>query len=155
VLRFAITALIAAVYVAIGIVYLALTDPVLWVNRSLDVIRVRGRCHRFADITRATVMLDASTHKPTLVLILGTERLVSVKVTLRSEENVALSDDQRAALLRVIAESTISLPTTPNDPHGKFTHVNFPGRLAKADAIALVELNPRTDEQIPGVSRWR
>ena len=153
-LRIASTALIAALYFCLGIVYFVRANPFLYVNRNTKMIRVRRRTHPYVDITRATVLLDASTHKPTLVLVLRTVRHLSAKVILRTEDDVALPDDWRAALLEVIAGSSITVPTTPDDPRGKFTHVNFPGRLSQSDALTLVELNPTVDEQIPGLPRW-
>jgi hypothetical protein len=141
----------ALILEAVALFVVVLLNPVPMVNMERKRIRIRRREIAFRDITSATVVVEGSVTKPELLLTFGARRGTRCGLYLRDGKDRPLPDPAREQLLTVLHESSITPPTSPYDPNGKFTKYNFPGQLGKDEVIALVESNPSAREPIPGV----
>jgi type IV secretory pathway VirB9-like protein len=59
-----------------------------------------------------------------------------------------ITPERAAALLAAVRGSRIEAPTASYDPDGRFTHLNFPGRLDIPDTIRLIEDPQRARAQL-------
>jgi hypothetical protein len=76
------------------------------------------------------------------VLTLTADDGARISLVLAIRGRRVLSDEQTAALVAAVEASRIVLPTTSDDPDGRFTRINFPGHLDVGDAVELIR-DPR------------
>ncbi|OUE24596.1 hypothetical protein BFL36_05870 [Clavibacter michiganensis] len=136
----------------IGSVYALMVrrTPALEIDVARGVMRIRGAELPLTDLTGASVeaMQSSPMARPpwkgaplpeSVVLALTTKQGARCRIVLLVGERRIQSAEATAALVAAVRASAITPPTTPDDPDGRFTRVNFPGALDVDDAVELIE----------------
>jgi hypothetical protein len=118
------------------------------VDLTTKRLRIRGRTRTFADLTRANVTTPGR-DPAELALHLSVTKYLSVTVLVRGADGPALQPERREVLVEVIRGSSITRPSSPYDPTGKFARYNHPYTLDKADAETFVTAPPGPGEPRP------
>jgi len=143
--------------VVIGAVYALMVrrTPALEIDVARGLLRLRGEELPLTDLTAASVeaMQPTPMARPrrkgapplpeSVVLALTTQQGARCRIVLLVGERRILSAEATAALVTAVRASAIAPPTTPDDPDGRFTRVNFPGALDVDDAVQLIEAPER------------
>jgi hypothetical protein len=157
-----IATLMVGIAAAAALVLLVVTllTPALDVHAARGLLRVRGRERPFTDLVGALVELAVDTppsrsdkprsrplrHPVTLRLDLaGGGRF---RVVLAIGPTTTITPERAEALIAAVRGSRITIPTASYDPDGRFTHLNFPGRLDIPDTIRLIEDPQRARTQL-------
>ncbi|WP_317232760.1 hypothetical protein [Clavibacter capsici] len=126
-------------------------SPALDIHATRGVIRLRGRVRPFADLVGALVeqpaippesRYDKPRKRPArdpLSLRLDLDGGGRFRVVLAIGPTTTITPERAEALIAAVRGSRIEVPTASYDPDGRFTHLNFPGRLDIPDTIRLIE----------------
>jgi hypothetical protein len=142
------------------IVLVTRASPALDIHAGRGVLRLRGRERPFTDLVGALVELAVET--PPSCYDTPRERPRRDPVTLRLDlagggrfrvvlaigPTTTITPERAEALIAAVRGSRIQAPTASYDPDGRFTHLNFPGRLDIPDAIRLIEDPQRARTQL-------
>ncbi len=138
-----------------GLVLAALWGVVLLQTRpfAIDVgrgrVRIRGRTLAFSDVDLAELDPVTNNEPDMLSLRFGRRRGRKTSLLVREGREAAITGERRAALLALIAGSSITRPSSPHDPEGTFARFNFPGTLDEAGAASVVVDPPQVGEPGP------
>ncbi|QIS43023.1 hypothetical protein GW571_13220 [Clavibacter capsici] len=146
-------ALLVGIVVAAALVLLvvALITPALDVHACRGLIRVRGKERPSTDLVGALVELAVDTppsrydkprkrpRRDPVTLRLDLDGGSRFRVVLAIGPTTTITPERAAALIAAVRGSRIEVPTASYDPDGRFTHLNFPGRLDIPDTIRLIE----------------
>jgi hypothetical protein len=123
--------------------------PQPWVN--LDTGELRAGTRRtvaLRDVDRALIPLDPALRSDVLVLRL-TSKEARVEIILRDRRGPRLDDTSTEVLAEALRRTSVAMPTSTNDPTGRFGRYNFPGHVGLDDAVALVEHPPAPGAPLP------
>ncbi|MFS4504763.1 hypothetical protein ACMA46_00855 [Clavibacter sp. Sh2141] len=148
-----IAVLVVGLVIAEALTILVITrlTPGLDVHASRGILRLRGRERPFTDLVGALVEQTAETppsrydtprrrpRRDPVTLRLDLAGGGRFRVVLAIGPTDALSPERTAALIAAVRGSRIAAPTASYDPEGRFTHLNFPGRLDIPGAVRLIE----------------
>jgi hypothetical protein len=143
--------------VVLGSIYALMVrrTPALEIDVTRGLLRLRGAELPLSDLTGASVEALQSTpvSRPrrkgapplpeSVVLALTTRQGTRCRIVLLVGERRIQSAEATAALVAAVRGSAITPPTTPNDPDGRFTRINFPDALDIEDAVELIEAPER------------
>ncbi|MFT7765577.1 hypothetical protein [Clavibacter tessellarius] len=143
--------------VVIGSIYALMVrrTPALEIDVARGLLRLRGEELPLADLTGARVeaLQSSPMSRPrqkgapplpeSVVLALSTRQGKRCRIVLLVGERRIQSAEAAAALVAAVRASAITPPTTPDDPDGRFTRVNFPDALDVDDAVELIEAPER------------
>ncbi|BDI22384.1 hypothetical protein [Herbiconiux sp. L3-i23] len=135
-----------------GVVTLVLMrrHPQPWVNRASQQVRFGDRVFAFADFDWAKLRVDGLNRgRRTVVLVAGAGSGPNLVFTLRDVRDKTIPAPVATLLAEVVRGSSIAMPTTSNDPTGRFGHVNFPENVSREEALALIENPPRAEDRLP------
>ena len=140
--------------VLVGYAFVALVLRVAYGAARVDLrrglLRAGRRTVPLTDVTWAKVVLrDPAGRTPVAVLTFGAEGGPRVAVPVRDVRGAVASEEQRAVVAAALTRTSITVPRSAADPTGRFTRYNFPGRVSKDDAIALVEHPTGRDDLLP------
>jgi hypothetical protein len=145
---------------ALVLLVVTLLTPALDVDASRGLIRVRGKERPFTDLVGALVELAADTppsrydkprrrpRRDPVTLRLDLAGGGHFRVVLAIGPTTTITPERAAALLAAVRGSRIEAPTASYDPDGRFTHLNFPGRLEIPGTIRLIEDPQRARAQL-------
>ena len=120
------------------------------VDLRRGLLRAGRRTVPLTTVTWAKVVVrDESSRSPAALLTFGAEGGPRVAVLVRDADGTVLPDDQRAVVASALSRTSITVPRSSADPTGRFARYNFPGRVTKEDAIALVERPTERDDLLP------
>jgi len=123
--------------------------PPPWVNLDTDQLRAgTRRTVALGDVDRALVPLDPALRSDVLVLRL-TAKEARVEIILRDRRGPRLDGTSTWVLAEALRRTAVAMPTSTNDPTGRFGRYNFPGHIGLDDAIALVEHPPAPGAPLP------
>ena len=140
-------ALVVALFVAVTAVRNAIY-PQPFVNLDTDELRAGRRTLALAHVDRALVPLDPALRSDVLVLRL-TAKEARAEIILRDRRGPRLDDTSTEVLAEALRRTSITMPTSSNDPTGRFGRYNFPGHVGLDDAVALVEQPPPPGAPLP------
>jgi hypothetical protein len=139
-----ILALVVAFAVLLGVCYVVVgvrTQPPA-VHPGRGMFRIGKDEVPFSDLTGAKPEAGDD-RKPSLrVLRLLTRGGDSCSVVVATAKGMALTPEQSGALVQAVRGSAIAPPRNPDDPTGRFAHINFPGDLDIPRTIAYIESPP-------------
>jgi hypothetical protein len=141
----------------VGSVYAVIVrrTPAVEVDLGRGAIGLRGQDVPLSDVTGARAEAVASSAftwgrrkgeppaPDTVVLVLTTRQGRACRIVLLVGERRIQSEEATAALVAAVRASAVAPPTTPDDPDGRFTRINFPGHVDIEDAVALLEAPER------------
>ena len=120
------------------------------VDLRRGVLRAGRRSVPLRDVTWAKVVLrDPTGRTPAAVLTFGADGGPRVAVLVHDARGAVASDDELAVVAAALGRTSITVPRSAADPTGRFARYNFPGRVTKEDAIALVEHPTGRDDLLP------
>lgn len=120
------------------------------VDLRRGLLRAGRRTVPLTTVTWAKVVVrDESSRSPAALLTFGADGGPRVAVLVRDTDGTVLPDDQRAVVASALSRTAITVPRSSADPTGRFARYNFPGRVTKEDAIALVERPAERDDLLP------
>lgn len=123
--------------------------PQPWVNLDTDQLRAgTRRTVALSHLDRALVPLDPALRQDVLVLRL-TAKEARVEIILRDRRGPRLDGTSTRVLAEALRRTAVAMPTSTNDPTGRFGRYNFPGHVGVDDAIALVEHPPAPGAPLP------
>lgn len=146
-------ALVAAA-VVVAMVLLLITSirnlryPQPWVNLDTGELRARRRVVSLQDVDRATIPVDPELRRDVLILRLLAAH-ARVEIIVRDRRGPALDRVSSDALVEALRRTSIAMPTSSNDPTGRFARFNFPGHISREDAIALAAEPPAVGAPLP------
>lgn len=157
-----IATLVVGIAAAAALVLLVVTllTPALDVHTSRGLIRVRGRERPFTDLVGALAELAEYTppsrydkprtrrRRDPVTLRLDLAGGGRFRVVLAIGPTTTITPERAEALIAAVRGSRIQAPTASYDPDGRFTHLNFPGRLDIPDTIRLIEDPQRARAQL-------
>ncbi|MFG6444496.1 hypothetical protein ACFXQA_04405 [Microbacterium sp. P07] len=123
--------------------------PQPYVNLETDTLRAGNRrTLALNSIHHAVVPTDPSLTNGTLIL-----RLIAVdarvEIILRNRNGPRLDRSSTQVLAEALRRTAIAMPSSADDPTGRFARFNFPGHIDRNDAIALVENPPAPGAPLP------
>ncbi|TWX34572.1 hypothetical protein ES689_14765 [Frigoribacterium sp. ACAM 257] len=123
--------------------------PQPWVNLDTDELRAgTRRTVALSHLDRALVPLDPALRQDVLVLRL-TAKEARVEIILRDRRGPRLDGTSTRVLAEALRRTSVAMPTSANDPTGRFGRYNFPGHIGLDDAVALVERPPAPGAPLP------
>lgn len=122
--------------------------PQPWVHLGTDELRAGRRTVALGDVRRAVVPQDPVQRSGVLVLRLVADQL-RVEIVLRDRRGPCLDAATTAVLVEALGRTSVAMPTSPDDPTGRFGRINFPGHVDLDAAVALVEHPPGPGEPLP------
>ncbi|MFT2753363.1 hypothetical protein [Clavibacter sp. Sh2088] len=149
-----------ALAVALVLLVVTLLTPALDVHASRGLIRVRGRERPVTDLVGARAELAVDTppsrydkprrrpRRDPVTLRLDLAGGGRFRVVLAIGPTTTITPERAEALIAAVRGSRIQAPTASYDPDGRFTHLNFPGRLDIPDTIRLIEDPQRARAQL-------
>ena len=142
-------ALLGLVLAAVALGISAVRSRGFAVRADGSAARVRGRSVPASVFDRASLLTErAFGPRRNLLLELHAGRAVA-RIWLRSGDRVLLAPDEQDALVRLLERSSVAPPPSAFDPTGRFSRVEFPGSLTRADAVDVVRRIPKAGERLP------
>lgn len=142
-------ALVACATVAVALVIARVRTP----RVDVDVVGKRLRAGRatvsWSDIDAAELISLESKRKRTLILVLHSGTSLKAPVLLRRANGQALDERTQNITAQIVRESTIAMPSSKDDPTGRFARFNFPTNITKDEALDLVIDPPEFGQPIP------
>jgi len=145
---------------ALVLLVVTLLTPALDVHVARGLLRLRGRERPFADLVGALAELAVDTppsrydkprrrpRRDPVSLRLDLAGGGRFRVVLAIGPTTTITRERAGALIAAVRGSRITAPTASYDPDGRFTHLNFPGRLDIPGAIRLIEDPQRARAQL-------
>lgn len=137
--------------VPVALLVLVLRYPQPWVNFESSQLRLGRTILPMDEIDQAILGVgeNRARTKRSLALELGHRKRPTTRFVLRTLNGDVADAELRRLLGEVLQRSAIVMPTTPEDPTGKFAHVNFPGHLTKEEALEVVSSPPDAGDRLP------
>lgn len=151
VLWFAFAGVAIAGATVAGLLFARSRMNVVWVHVDDRRVRIGRRVFDWDDIVSAQLTASSALDDAprTLVLMLRGPAKTRVPVVIRRKDGSRPGGGELALAMRMIEASRIEIPIAPEDPRGKFAHINFPGYVDKELALDLVRNPPRSGEPLP------
>jgi hypothetical protein len=142
------------------IVLVTRASPALDIHAGRGVLRLRGRERPFTDLVGGLAELAVETppsrydtprerpRRDPVTLRLDLAGGGRFRVVLAIGPTTTITPERAEALIAAVRGSRIQAPTASYDPDGRFTHLNFPGRLDIPDTIRLIEDPQRARTQL-------
>jgi hypothetical protein len=140
---------IAGAVAVLFFTFRALPDPSPAVDLSTDQLRVGRTIVELAAIDSAVLLPSELEHSSTLVLRLKSAGKTVTLVPLLRRNKVVLTEAESALWAEVLARTRVAMPTSADDPKGRFARYNFPGHVDKDTAIDLLLNPPRSGDPLP------
>jgi hypothetical protein len=148
-----IATVVLGLAIAQSLVILLVTraSPALDIHAGRGVLRLRGDERPFTDLVGALAELAVETppsrydkprrrpRRDPVTLRLDLTGGGRFRVVLAVGPATTITPERAEALIAAVRGSRIEAPTASYDPDGRFTHLNFPGRLDIPDTIRLIE----------------
>jgi len=123
--------------------------PQPWVNLDTDELRAGRHTVALSRVDRASIPVEPATKNGVLVLRLVAAPEARVEIILRDRRGATLDQTSTAVLAEAVRRTSVAMPTASYDPTGRFARYNFPGRISREDAVALVERPPGPGAPLP------
>lgn len=145
-----VTVVVIALLV-VAVIVVVRRMPNVWVDVGAQRVRCGSRVASWTDVTAARLSAASFFAGGTrsLVLTLEGRDKLRVPLLLRRRGRLAMTPEQRSAVLALIEGAHITLPRAPEDPKGRFSRMLYPAHLDGAQAREMVARPPRSDEQLP------
>lgn len=142
-------AMVAAVGIAVLVQLRRFPRP--YVDSAMTKIRTGDRVVEVGDLDRAQLVSDLTVYgewtRASLVVSGAGARLVFPIRTSRG----TMSERDAGMVRTVLERSSIEMPSSADDPTGRFARINFPGSLSRDDAVSLVSDPPEQGAKLPVV----
>lgn len=119
------------------------------VNFEEKAMRVGHKTLALSDVDTAVLMILDKRGRRFMALNFGKTKGPHALVYLLGADGQALTEDDREILVRLLEQTSIAMPTSPDDPTGRFARYNFPGHLDREAAIEVVRKPPAVGDQLP------
>jgi hypothetical protein len=130
------------------VLYLAFKRPPQ-VNFEQSAMRVRHKTVALADVDSASLVVFDKRGRRLMALRFGRMKGPQALVYLLGADGPVLSAHDQAILVRLLEQTNITMPASPDDPSGRFARYNFPGHLDREAAIEVVKNPPDIGEELP------
>ncbi|MGY4858092.1 hypothetical protein [Cryobacterium sp. AP23] len=134
---------------AVTLVIARAVYPVARLNAATSTIRVGRKQVPYAGITSAQLLVVNPRGRRALHLLLRDDYGVRVVVLVRDAKLGTLAPRDAALVQHLVRESNIAMPTTHDDPMGRFARYNFPTNVTLAEGLELLEHPPAFADAIP------
>jgi len=134
---------------ALTLLIARLSYPAARLNAATSVIRVGRKSVPYAGITSAQLLVANPRGRRALHLLLRDEYGVRVVVLVRDGQLRTLPPRDAALIQDMVRQSSIMMPTSHDDPTGRFARYNFPTHVTKTEALDLLEHPPAFADAIP------
>lgn len=145
-----VTVVVIALLVT-AVIVLVRRMPNVWIDVGSQRVRCGSREASWDDVTAARLSAASFFAGGTRSLVLtleGADKL-RVPLLLRRRGRLAMTPEQRGAVLALNEGAHITPPRAPEDPKGRFSKVLYPSYLDAAQAREVVARPPRSDEDLP------
>ncbi|PPG54217.1 hypothetical protein C5C41_05075 [Rathayibacter sp. AY1E9] len=112
----------------------AIRQPAPYADLSAEKVRVRSRVTPFASFTTAR-RIETGRSKQVVLEVSAPGQKVLLE--LRDRLGRVTTDPTQDAIVTFLQGSSVSIPSSSDDPTGRFAHVNFPQHLTREQAIEL------------------
>lgn len=119
------------------------------VNFEERKLRIGQKTVGLADIDTASLVVFDKRGRRLMALNFGKTKGPRALVYLLGADGPVLSERDQAILVRLLEQTSIVMPTSPDDPTGRFARYNFPGHLDREAAIEVVKNPPDVGEELP------
>ncbi|NQX17971.1 hypothetical protein [Rathayibacter sp. VKM Ac-2857] len=131
-------AILAGSFVLLGVLPLvvhAILRPAPFADLSARTVRVGSRVTPFASFTAARRVDTGGGSKRVVLEVSAPGQKVLLE--LRDRLGRITTDPTRDAVVTFLRGSSVAMPSSSDDPTGRFAHVNFPQHLTREQAIEL------------------
>jgi hypothetical protein len=122
------------VFNVLPLVVHAIRQPAPYADLSAETVRVRSRVTPFASFTTAR-RIETGRSKQVVLEVSAPGQKVLLE--LRDRLGRVTTDPTQDAIVTFLQGSSVSMPSSSDDPTGRFAHVNFPQHLTREQAIEL------------------
>ncbi|QHC69359.1 hypothetical protein [Rathayibacter sp. VKM Ac-2801] len=122
----------------------AIRRPAPYADLSAKTVRVRSRVTPFASFTTARRIETGRSKQVVLEVSAPGEKVL---LELRDRLGRVTTDPTQDAIVTFLQGSRVAMPSSSEDPTGRFAHVNFPQHLTREQAIELAS-HPLTSPDI-------
>jgi len=136
-LRLGVLVALSVILFGVMAVLMAVRHPTPHADLAARTVRVRSRVTPFAAFTSAKRLRIGSSSKRVVIELHAPGQTVLLE--LRDSLGRVTTGRTQEAILEFLDGSGVVLPTSRDDPTGRFTELNFPGHLSREQAIALAE----------------
>ena len=134
---------------ALTLMIARLIYPAARLNAAANVIRVGRKSVPYSGVTSAQLLVANQRGRRALHLLLRDEYGVRVVVLVRDGMLRTLPPRDAELIQDLVRQSSILMPTSHDDPTGRFARYNFPTHVTKAEALELLEHPPAFADAIP------
>lgn len=141
-----------AVFVLVWVLTFSLARtlyPAARLNAAASTIRVGRKSVPYSGITSAQLLVASPKRQRSLHLLLRDDYGVRVVVLVRDGKLRTLPPREAGLVQELVRQSNISMPTSHDDPTGRFARYNFPTHVTRAEALELLEHPPAFADAIP------
>jgi hypothetical protein len=139
----------AAAALLASVVLTRMTYPRGYMHPATATLRTGRTRFGYADVTEARLIPTTSKKRRALLLVLHTKKRLRTTVLVRDAKQRTLDPEVAALVLDMLRQSNIELPTSPDDPSGRFARYNFPRNITKDEALELVAHPPLPADVLP------
>ena len=100
-------------------------------------------------MTDARLGVSTSRRRRIVFLHLRAPNGLHASVILRGPGGPVIDPRDAAVLASVVKQSSIRMPSSPDDPKGAFARYNFPDNVTKEGALALIAEPPDLGDPLP------
>ena len=123
--------------------------PAAGLNAATATIRVGRKSVPYSGITSAQLLVASPKAHRALHLLLKDDYGVRVVVLVRDGKLRTLPPREADLVQDLVRRSSIAMPTSHDDPTGRFARYNFPTHVTRAEALELLEHPPAFADAIP------
>ncbi len=141
-----------AIAIAVFVVVVFVTagrHPTPMANFQTQQLRSGRTTVSLTDIDTAILSASHAVNARHLALHLKMGKKTAVIVPLLSRNQIILGEEERRLWAEVLRSTRVAMPSSPDDPKGRFARYNFPGHMDKDTAIDVVQRTPRAGEPLP------
>jgi hypothetical protein len=146
------SAIMLAVVLLAWVLTLALARtlyPAAGLNAASSTVRVGRKTVPYSGITSAQLLVASPKARRALHLLLQDDYGMRVVVLVRDGKLRTLPPREACLVQDLVRQSSIAMPTSHDDPTGRFARYNFPTHVSKAEALELLEHPPAFTDAIP------
>ena len=119
------------------------------VNLDTSELRAGTKVVPLAHIDTASLAVTPLKKTRVVILRISAGREARAEFVLRDRKDRTPDTSTTRVLAEALRRTTIVMPSSKDDPTGRFAHYNFPGHITREEAVAVTLAPPTKNEPLP------
>lgn len=119
------------------------------VNLDTSELRAGPKVVPLASIDSASLGISRLKKTRVVILRISAGKEARAEFVLRDRKDRTPDPITTLVLAEALARTSVIMPVSKDDPTGRFSHYNFPGRITREEAVAVALSPPGMNEPLP------